>query len=128
MTSEPRVGRYLIYGLLDPRDSTLRYIGKTHKRREIRLREHLEAAEQGRTTPVYRWIRALQSAGFQPMIFVLARIPPGSDWRESEARAIYRWRSWPSDRLPYVHPPQTPKSVPVEIHGGSLLNVQPGGS
>ena len=41
-----RVGRYLIYGLLDPRNKTLRYIGKTHKRREWRLGEHIELAKE----------------------------------------------------------------------------------
>lgn len=51
--SGPRVGRYLIYGLIDPRDSSLRYVGKTHKRRERRLAEHVARAVEGRSEPVY---------------------------------------------------------------------------
>lgn len=44
MASQPRVGRHLIYGLLDPRDLALRYVGKTHMRREHRLARHIERA------------------------------------------------------------------------------------
>lgn len=56
---EPRVGRYLIYGLLDPYELCLRYVGKTHKRREIRLKEHIEDALSGSTSPVHQWIRGV---------------------------------------------------------------------
>lgn len=40
-----RVGRNLIYGLIDPRDRCLKYVGKTHKRRELRLAEHIMKAQ-----------------------------------------------------------------------------------
>lgn len=59
---KPRVGRVLVYGLLDPRDATLRYVGKTHKRREVRLAEHLERAAEGSALPVHRWVRELTKA------------------------------------------------------------------
>ena len=123
----PRVGRYLIYGLLDPRDDSLRYVGKTHKRREIRLREHAEHALSGRPGPVFDWIRELQGEGVRPVIFVLERLAPTDDWREAERAAIARWRAWPCSELPYLHPPQTRKSAPVAIRRVSLLNVAPGG-
>ena len=35
----PRVGRWLIYDIIDPETATLIYVGKTHKRRELRLPE-----------------------------------------------------------------------------------------
>lgn len=127
VTAEPRVGRYLIYGLLDPRDRSLRYIGKTHLRREHRLQRHTDRAIEGRTAPVSAWIRTLHEEGLKPHIFVLQRIPPDDDWRAAEREAIERWRTWPKANLPYVHPPQTPKSRATEIRAVSLLNVQAGG-
>jgi hypothetical protein len=124
MNQGPRVGRYLIYGLLDPRDQALRYIGKTHLRRERRLERHIEAAAEGREAPVSQWIRELESQGFRPHIFVLRRIPPHEDWRQAERDVIRRWSGWPLDKLPTTVPPQTRKSVSTEIHRVALLNVQ----
>ena len=123
----PRVGRYLIYGLLDPRDLALRYVGKTHLRRELRLARHVEAALEGRSAPVSQWIRELDAAGLRPRIFVLRRVPPEEDWRRAEREAIDAWRAWPSGDLPVTISPQTPKSSPTEIRRVALLNVQEGG-
>lgn len=124
---EPKVGRYLIYGLLDPRDLALRYVGKTHLRREHRLQRHIDRAREGRTAPVSDWIRRLQDEGFEPQIFVLRRLSPDDDWRKAERAAIERWRTWLESDLPYLHPPQTPKSRATRIEAVSLLNVQAGG-
>lgn len=68
-----RVGRYLIYGLVDPVDRGLRYIGKTHKRREWRLDEHIKHAVENDQRPVYHWIRSLLLNNEQPEIFVLKK-------------------------------------------------------
>lgn len=122
-----RVGRYLIYGLIDPRDRCLRYVGKTHKRRETRLREHLEAARLGSEAPVAVWIRELLAVERRPEIFVLKRVESTEDWRASERAAISTWRAWPASELPYIHLPQTRKSVPVLIEAVALLNVREGG-
>jgi hypothetical protein len=46
-----------IYGLLDPRDGKLRYIGKAVCAAK-RLKSHLRDARK-RDTPVYRWINEL---------------------------------------------------------------------
>lgn len=119
--------RYLIYGLLDPRSNALRYIGKTHKRRELRLNEHIEAAHEGRTSPVYQWIRELLAVDLTPTIFVLARIPGSDAWQTAERDEISRWRNWNAGDLPYLHPPQTPKSDITVIDCVSLLNVRSGG-
>ena len=124
---EPRVGRYLIYGLLDPRDRCLRYIGKTHKRREIRLAEHIEDAMMGGSRPVHLWIREVISAGIQPEVFVLQHVTPESSWGDAEKQAIERWRNWPEGALPYIHAPQTKKSQEVTIEKVELLNVRAGG-
>jgi hypothetical protein len=124
---ETRVGRYLIYGLIDPRDQCLRYVGKTHKRREWRLAEHIESAMKGSSAPVHQWIRVLQALGEEPEILVLTRISSRDNWQDAERAEIARWRAWPDSHLPYVHPPQTPKSQETLIASVSLLNVQDGG-
>lgn len=121
---EIRVGRYLVYGLIDPRDRCLRYIGKTHKRREWRLADHIDCANQGSSAPVHQWIRELQATGQKPEIFVLARISPEASWQQAEHDEIARWRMWSDSDLPYVHPPQTPKSTETKIVSVALLNVR----
>lgn len=125
--SGPRVGRYLIYGLLDPRNACLCYVGKTHKRRELRLAEHVHDAMNGSQRPVHVWIRELILEGVSPEVFVLERVKPEESWQEAERKAIDDWRTWRSDNLPYVHPPQTRKSSEVRIEKVCLLNVSSGG-
>jgi hypothetical protein len=122
-----RVGRYLIYGIIDPRDDCLFYVGKTHRRREKRLAEHVENALQGRRTPFLDRIRGILACGLDPVIFVLERVPSTANWQQAERQAIALWREWPAASLPYLHPPQTPKSVPVIIRRVDLLNVRDGG-
>jgi len=98
---EPRVGRYLIYGLLDPSELCLCYVGKTHKRREIRLNEHIENALNGSTSPVHMWIRDLIASGLVPVpeVFVIRRVTSDSSWQEAEKEEIERWRNWPALEL-----------------------------
>ncbi|WFE68400.1 hypothetical protein P8S54_09330 [Thiomicrospira sp. R3] len=121
-----RVGRYLIYGLIDPRDRALYYIGKTHKRREWRLAEHIKHALENDQRPVYEWVRALLLEHLEPEIFVWKKISPDSSWREAEKEAISFWKNYSSE-LPYAHPPQTKKSKPTEIKRIALLNATNGG-
>ncbi len=123
----PRVGRYLIYGLLDPRDDSLRYIGKTHKRREWRLAEHVELARENDQRPVYRWIRELLSKNLNPIIFVWSRIPAEDDWREAEKDSILFWSQPDKIQFPYTHLPQTPKSEAIIIKRVKLENSTKGG-
>jgi len=125
--SDVRPSRFLIYGLIDPRDRCLRYVGKTHKRREIRLSEHIEAAREGQSSRVYRWIRGLLKLDLVPEIFVLERVPGTDDWGEAERRNIAFWRDPKDIDFPYTHPPQTPKSKPTLIHSAKLTNIHEGG-
>lgn len=127
IVTDVRVGRRLIYGIIDPRSQTLIYVGKTHKRRENRLGEHVENANEGLETPVYESIRAILRAGVEPIIFVLRRLPPEADWRKAERDEINKWRSMPSDQLPVTHEPQTSKSIPILIMAVDLMNIQGGG-
>ena len=121
-----RVGRYLIYGLIDPRDKCLRYIGKTHKRKEWRLAEHIKHAVEGDQRPVYHWIRELLQEDLKPEIFVWKKISADSSWREAEKEAISFWKNTLVD-FPFIHPPQTPKSMETIIKSVKLTNVTNGG-
>ena len=122
-----RPSRFLIYGLVDPRDRCLRYIGKTHKRRELRLQEHLEAARGGKTTYVYNWIRELLESDRLPEIFVVERVSGGCSWEEAERCQIRFWKDPDGINFPYTHPPQTRKSVPTIINLVNLTNIHEGG-
>ncbi len=81
-----RPSRFLIYGLIDPRDRCLRYVGKTHKRREIRLQEHIAAAKEGESSHLYNWLRGLLKEKKEPEIFVLERVPGFDSWEEAERK------------------------------------------
>lgn len=120
------VGRYLIYGLIDPRDKSLRYIGKTHKRREWRLAEHIKRAIKEDQRPVYHWIRELLEEDLGPEIFVWKKISADSSWREAEKEAIAFWKNT-SVNFPYIHPPQTKKSTETVIESVQLMNATNGG-
>jgi hypothetical protein len=121
-----RVGRYLIYGLVDPRNKSLRYIGKTHKRREWRLAEHIKYAVDEDQRPVYHWIRELLEEDLEPIIFVWKKISADSSWREAEKEAISFWKNT-SINFPYIHPPQTKKSIETVIESVQLTNATNGG-
>lgn len=122
-----RVGRYLIYGLIDPLDRGLRYIGKTHKRREWRLDEHIKHAVENDQRAVYHWIRDLLLNNEKPEIFIFKKISADSDWRQAEKEAILFWKQDNPVQFPYLHPPQTKKSKETLIGYVDLLNATNGG-
>jgi len=122
-----KVGRYLIYGLIDPRDGGLRYIGKTHKRKEWRLNEHIECATDGDKRPIYSWINELLAVEIKPEIFILKKVSADSNWRDAERNRISFWKNQNAVIFPYKHPPQTKKSKEVTINYVSLLNATNGG-
>ena len=102
-------------------------MGKTHKRREIRLVEHLDPAAEGRKSPVWNGILPMVEDGVVPGIFVLRRLPPEEDCHEAERSEIHGWPSVSPDRLPVRNAPQTIRSETVEIGKVKFLNVQAGG-
>lgn len=77
-----------IYGLFDPRDGALRYVGKANNSSD-RLKRHMRDARR-RRTPVYDWIEKLGAFGMVPMLRVLER---ATDWREAECRLIAEARA-----------------------------------
>lgn len=71
-----------VYALRDPRDGAFRYIGKTVRPVERRLKEHLrEAPGEHRRS---RWIQKLKRLGLQPEVVVLEQIEGAWPWQESE--------------------------------------------
>jgi hypothetical protein len=75
-----------IYGLLDPRDQQLRYVGKTlHPSR--RLREHLRQLDD---TPRGAWLLELTTSGFKPKLIVFSEVSK-ADASEEEKETIRRY-------------------------------------
>lgn len=92
-------GLWMIYALLDPRDSTVRYVGVTNRPLNVRLSGHMSSpASRG----VKAWIRELVGLSSRPGIRLLSA--PRDKWEDAERG----WISWFRAR-------------------GDLLNVDPGG-
>lgn len=87
-----------IYGLIDPRDRRIRYVGKTSKPVKVRCLEHF-------VEPTNRYMRAwidqLRAAGIVPDVVVL-EIVSSSSWEEAEKKWIARM--WDLGDLLNVHP------------------------
>lgn len=74
-----------IYGLIDPRNQQLRYVGKTVLIPHRRLFTHLwRARKQSHKRHSMAWLLNLEQAGGHPEIIVLEVVPPGGDWVEAE--------------------------------------------
>lgn len=69
-----------IYGLIDPTQNTLRYIGKSNKPK-YRFNEHLKDTKAA--THKTRWIRAMQKSGVPPQMIILEEVPK-SEWQDAE--------------------------------------------
>lgn len=69
-----------IYALIDPRDSAVRYVGKTKNKPSARLHQHI-------TRPVNiemrKWIDSLKSTGLRPILVILEQ-PLNSSLDERE--------------------------------------------
>lgn len=76
-----------IYGLIDPRDRLLRYIGKSDAPHE-RLRQHI--VESGREVHHRaHWIQALLRLGLMPEVVLLEQVAV-EDWEQAERW----WIAW----------------------------------
>ena len=116
-------GRILIYGLLDPAEAELFYVGQTRKRREFRLLEHIEAAVSGSALPVHEYIRTLVAKGRIPSIMVLERVVDASIASQVEVKWIQHLANCPQNEFPIVIPPQTRLSEETVIRCARLQNV-----
>lgn len=73
-----------IYGLSDPRDGMLRYVGKTSGSVRRRLQCHVNDVRRGRTyIPRHKWLKELLDAAVCPEIFVIEEVNADS-WQEAE--------------------------------------------
>lgn len=88
--------KFYIYGLIDPRDYKVRYVGRTSQRMDKRLEHHINAAKAGKNpSPVYEWLRALLPV--QPRLVCLetctelVKKPSGSGWRHNSEPAEVKW-------------------------------------
>jgi hypothetical protein len=87
----------VVYALLDPRPEKygrIRYVGKTEKTLNERLRLHIAKAVRGGGRPIFNWIRKLMSLGLVPHAMVLEACPVEQlyevEWRHIAVfRAIY---------------------------------------
>lgn len=74
----------IIYGLIDPRNNQLRYIGKTTCGLQRRLRLHLTRRNLTPKRHSSRWLAGLVAAGMEPEIFSIEEIAAVGDWVEAE--------------------------------------------
>ncbi len=99
-----------IYGLCDPRDGTLRYVGSTTMPLLMRLFMHCT----GGTNPQRRaWIQGIKTDGMKPEIFEIETVPVADrDTSEmfwihyfhsigcqlTNAKGLRRWNKWRDGR------------------------------
>ena len=66
-------GERAIYALVDPRDTTVRYVGVTSSDLSVRLTQHLRRPTNSRTR---QWFEELSAVGLQPEIHLLSAVQP----------------------------------------------------
>lgn len=79
-----------IYGLVCPLSNEIRYIGKTSRTPEIRLKGHLSESRFRCTSHKHRWLRKLMSAGLAPHVWMLEKVEDGESWQARERAWISR--------------------------------------
>lgn len=60
-----------VYGLIDPIDQELRYVGQTNRPVAVRLTQHLRNAALGKSAHVGCWLKGLASQALLPEVVVL---------------------------------------------------------
>lgn len=82
-----------IYGLVDPRDGLVKYIGYTGKPIRKRLRTHIRTSITYNKTHKQKWIRKLIKLGLEPTIKTLKVVKQG-DCKEWEKRYIKGYKDF----------------------------------
>lgn len=72
-----------IYGLFDPRNYQLRYIGKTKHTMGIRISQHIHEAKKDNKTHKDKWIQSLLRDGIKPSFEILEECTE-ENWEEIE--------------------------------------------
>lgn len=81
---------WVIYVLVDPRDSKVRYVGFTVNAK-ARLRDHCKDSELKRDYYRCRWIKSLKALGLKP-VMVIIQHGRGKGWQEAEQKWIAHYR------------------------------------
>lgn len=79
-----------IYGLLDPRNGQLRYIGKSNNPTARRY-EHVCASQIAAPTHRNYWIKSLLTDGVKPEMLILEEVST-NDWKKAERWWISYWK------------------------------------
>ncbi len=105
-----------IYCLLDPRNNSVRYVGKT-KNTKQRQMYHNSAGSLLHGTRRWKWITELRSLGFRPRLEILEECTP-ENWSDRERFWIHRYggiRKLLNARLGgEIIPPRTEESYRIE--------------
>jgi hypothetical protein len=96
----------IIYGLIDPRDQQLHYVGCTRRTLKQRLEQHLYSLKAARNSRKSAAILALRASGLRPEAVVLQEC-------ETPAEADLAEHEWISN---------------LRMVGCDLWNMQPGGN
>lgn len=83
--------RYIIYGLVDPRDNVVRYIGRSSNglgrpKRHFQGKEHLLYDDH-----CHRWVRSLLSVGLVPKITIIEEFAYSQDINDVLNQAEIAW-------------------------------------
>jgi hypothetical protein len=82
--------KHLIYGLYDPRNEIVRYVGYTSKTPEHRLKKHISEINCKRSSHYRksRWIKKLLGESVFPNYIILEVLDDETCWKEAEKRWI----------------------------------------
>jgi hypothetical protein len=88
-TPRLRKSHVYIYGLADPRNKQVRYIGRTVGPLAVRVYQHIRNAKRGRSYKD-RWINSLLKDGYEPKAVVICTVP-SEEARRAEALVMRRF-------------------------------------
>jgi hypothetical protein len=83
----------IVYALIDPRTNDVRYVGKTIRTAQRRLRRHLAESYLAADTHKDRWLVTLRHVGLEPRIEVLERCESLHELADAERRHIAAQRA-----------------------------------
>ena len=89
-----------VYHLVDPRDKTVRYVGKTASPKS-RLRAHIAESRERQNTRKKRWISELITAGLEPIMVLAASVPEEATARSIESAHCHHY----ADTIYNIHDP-----------------------
>ncbi len=88
------ISKFLVYALTDPRDGTVRYIGKSSS--GLQRAQHHATPQKLKKDKTYKgnWIRSLLSLGLRPSIEVVEELPIRDLLADTERFWIAQFRAW----------------------------------